>query len=168
MSPKILGVLAIVAAGAGVALSAGEAVDVDAVATAEDGSKSVVTVRCKAGAKAEEMDCGDLPANVEPVALTASAPYVTLSAAGTKEAREQPCACGPVDGKRVCTVLDAEGERPARPGEHLAAGTWQGACAPKPCFEHAAVIAQRGLGYAQPVACGGRAAKEAAEIGGAP
>lgn len=153
MTPKtLLGVVAVVLVAAGtVALKQGEAVDADAVVIAADGSKSIVTVQCKPGAKEGELDCGDLPAGAVVVAETASKPYLSLASAGEKVARESPCACGPIKPSD-CMVATDEGTRAARAGEHLFAGTWSGGCVPKACYEHSAINA---LGAAKPVECGG-------------
>jgi hypothetical protein len=162
MNPKILGVVAILATAAGaVALKTGEAVDVEAVVVdPATGEKSVTVLRCRQGAKEGELDCGEVAATTEVKVDTASAPYLSLSSAGAKTARESPCACGPVDAKRVCsvTVTGMDGKsvtRQALPGEHLVGGAWSGDCPLKDCWEHSAIIEQRGLGYATPPECGG-------------
>jgi hypothetical protein len=153
MSKTLLGVVAsLVLAGGAVALKSGEAVDADAVLIAADGSKSVVTVRCRSGAKEGELDCGDLPEGATVVAETASKPYLSLASAGEKVERESPCACGPVKPSD-CMVDTGDGTRAARAGEHLFPGTWSGGCVPKACYEHSAINA---LGSALPVACGGK------------
>ena len=163
MNPKILGVIAVIATAAGaVALKSGEAVDVEAVTTdAITGEKSVTVLRCKVGSKEGTLDCGEVAAGTEVKADTASQPYLSLSSAGAKVAREQPCACGPVDTKRVCnvTVTGMDGKattRQALPGEHLVGGAWTGDCPLKDCWEHSSIIEQRGLGYATPPECGGK------------
>ena len=151
----------------GIYLQPGEAVDLEASWRDDAGKRVQGVIRC-AGLDDGGLDCGDPPGDDTRLHLdTRSAPYSTTEPPGHTNARHSQCACGPILKPNQCRVQDplGGGLRESRPGEYLAAGTWSGACVPRPCWELAEVAGEvGGVGYSMPLECGGAVPADAGVV----